>query len=165
MKVLNWLDEHLEEAILCVLLAAMTIIMGIQVFSRYCLGSSLSWSEEITRYLFIWSAFLSVSYCTKKRINIRVEQFVSIIPEKVYSYIKVVDDIIRLLIFIYLIPFAYTYFIKAVESGQLSPACGIPMYLIQIAPLTGFILVIIRVAQQLWLEIKEFGNRKPKEEN
>ncbi len=165
MKVIKWLNEHLEEAILCILLILMTIIMGVQVASRYIFSYSLSWSEEITRYLFIWSAFLSIAYCTKKRINIRVEQFVSMIPESAYSYIKLVDDIIRLLIFIYLLPFAYRYLTSAVHSGQLSPACGIPMYFIQVAPLIGFILVIFRTAQQLFLEIKEFGHRKPKEDN
>ena len=65
-KVLHWLDENLEEFLLVVFLIAMTLIMGIQVLSRYVLGQSLSWSEEITRYLFIWSGFLSVSYCSKK---------------------------------------------------------------------------------------------------
>ena len=64
-KVLHWLDENLEEFLLVVFLIAMTLIMGIQVLSRYVLGQSLSWSEEITRYLFIWSGFLSVSYCSK----------------------------------------------------------------------------------------------------
>ena len=56
-KMLHWLDENLEEFLLVVFLIAMTLIMGIQVLSRYVLGQSLSWSEEITRYLFIWSGF------------------------------------------------------------------------------------------------------------
>lgn len=52
-KILHWLDENLEEFLLVFFLIAMTLIMGIQVFCRYVLGQSLSWSEEITRYLFI----------------------------------------------------------------------------------------------------------------
>ena len=60
-KVLAWLNQYLEEALLGIFLIAMTLIMGIQVFSRYVLQTSLSWSEELTRYLFIWSGFLSVS--------------------------------------------------------------------------------------------------------
>jgi len=51
-KILHWLDENLEEFILVIFLIAMTLIMGIQVFCRYVLGMSLSWSEELTRYLF-----------------------------------------------------------------------------------------------------------------
>jgi len=45
-------------------LIAMTLIMG-SGFLRYVLGMSLSWSEELTRYIFIWCGFLSVSYCSK----------------------------------------------------------------------------------------------------
>ena len=56
-KFIHVIDESLEEILMVLMLAAMTLIMGCQVFSRYILGVSLSWSEEITRYLFIWSAF------------------------------------------------------------------------------------------------------------
>lgn len=64
-RVFHWLDENLEEFLLVIGLIAMTLIMGIQVFCRYVLGMSLSWSEELTRYIFIWCGFLSVSYCSK----------------------------------------------------------------------------------------------------
>ena len=77
-KILHWLDENLEEFILVIFLIAMTLIMGIQIFCRYVLGMSLSWSEELTRYLFIWCGFLSVSYCSKKCLSIKIEQFVAI---------------------------------------------------------------------------------------
>ena len=52
-KLLHGLDEYLEEVLLVILLAGMAVIMGIQVFWRYVLSMSLSWSEELTRYLFI----------------------------------------------------------------------------------------------------------------
>ena len=92
-KVLHWLDENLEEFLLVVFLIAMTLIMGIQVLSRYVLGQSLSWSEEITRYLFIWSGFLSVSYCSKKCLSIKIEQFVAIFPRRGKALFKVVNHI------------------------------------------------------------------------
>ena len=65
--MLKWLDENLEEFLMVALLIAMTVIMGIQVFARYALGASLSWSEELTRYLFIWSVCSNVP---KKREGI-----------------------------------------------------------------------------------------------
>ena len=79
--MLKWLDENLEEFLMGVFLVGMVLIMGIQVLARYVLGASLSWSEEITRYLFIWSGFISVSYCTKKCISIKIEQFVAMFPK------------------------------------------------------------------------------------
>lgn len=154
MKILKWLDYYLEEFLMVLLLGLMTIIMGIQVFSRYVLGNSLSWSEEITRYLFIWSGFISVSYCTKRCISIKIEQFVQIFPNRGKAMFKIINHTIELIFFFYLIPYAFLYLKSAVESGQTSPAFGIPMYLVQAAPLVSFILVSIRIIQRWIIELK-----------
>ncbi len=153
-KTLHWLDENLEEFLLVVMLAAMTLIMGFQVFSRYALGQSLSWSEEITRYIFIWSGFLSVSYCSKKCLSIKIEQFVAAFPRRGRALFKVVNHTFELIFFLYMIPFSYSYMMSAVESGQLSPACGIPMYYIQAAPFVSFILVTFRILQRWIIEFR-----------
>ena len=109
-KAIHWLDEYFEEFLMVLFLAAMTIIMGIQVFSRYILGISLSWSEEITRYLFIWSAFLSVSLCTKKCISIKIDQFIQLFPKRGKSLFKLLNLTIEFIFFVYLIPFSFIYF-------------------------------------------------------
>ena len=143
-KILHWLDENLEEFFLVLFLILMTLIMGVQVLSRYILGASLSWSEELTRYLFVWSGFLSVSYCSKKCLSIKIEQFVAVFPRRGRAIFKVVN----------MIPFAWSYMMSAVHSGQLSPACQIPMYYVQAAPLFSFILVAFRVLQRWIIEFR-----------
>ena len=153
-KVLSWIDEYLEEVLLAAALAAMAVIMGVQVFCRYVLGASLSWSEELTRYIFIWTGFLSVSYCTKKCISIKIEQFVALFPRRGKAVFKVVNHTFELILFVYLLPFAWKYLMSAVENGQTSPAMGIPMYLVQAAPLVGFALSAIRVLQRWIAEFK-----------
>ena len=122
MKVLKWLDNYLEEALLLVMLCAMTCIMGVQITARYVFSSSLSWSEEITRFMFIISGFVSASFCIKKSV-----------------------------FFAYLIPFAWNYMMAQVESGQLSPACGIQMWTIQSSAVISFVLCVFRLIQK-WIE-------------
>jgi TRAP-type C4-dicarboxylate transport system permease small subunit len=151
-KVLRWLDQNLEEFLLVLFLAAMAVIMGIQVLARYVLGMSLSWSEEVARYLFVWSGFLSVSYCTKKCVSIKIEQFVASFPKRWKAALKVLNHTIELVLFLYLLPFAWDYFYSAVVSGQKSPALGLPMYLVQAAPMTGFVLCAFRVVQRWVIE-------------
>ncbi len=153
-KVLHWLDDYLEEFILIIFLLAMVLIMGLQVFCRYVLSMSLSWSEEITRYLFIWSGFLSVSYCSKRCLSIKIEQFVAMFSRRGRAIFKVINHTFEFIFFIYMIPFAYSYMMSAVKSGQVSPACGIPMYYIQAAPLVSFILVAFRVLQRWIIEFR-----------
>ena len=144
-KALQWLDENLEEVLLVIALAAMAVIMGIQVIARYIFGASLSWSEELTRYIFIWAGFLSVSYCTKKCISIKIEQFVAMFPKRGKAIFKGVNHTFELILFLYLIPFAWKYLLSAI---------GIPMYYVQAAPLVGFILSAIRVFQRWIVEWK-----------
>ena len=153
-KVFRWLDDSLEETLMVITLILMTVIMGIQVFSRYALGASLSWSEELTRYLFVWEGFLSVSYCTKKCISIKIEQFVAMFPRRGKAIFKLVNHTFELIFFFYLIPFAVIYLLSAVESGQVSPACHIPMYYVQAAPLVSFVLVAIRIMQRWYAELQ-----------
>ena len=158
-KVFRWLDDSLEETLMVITLILMTVIMGIQVFSRYALGASLAWSDELTRYLFVWEGFLSVSYCTKKCISIKIEQFVAMFPRRGKAIFKLVNHTFELIFFFYLIPFAVKYLISAVESGQVSPACHIPMYYVQAAPLVSFVLVAIRIMQR-WYEELQVVRRK-----
>lgn len=154
MRIIKWLDDNVEEFLLVILLLAMTLIMGVQVFFRYALGMSLSWSEELTRYLFIWSGFLSVSYCSKKCLSIKIEQFVAVFPRRGRAIFKVVNHTFELIFFAYMIPFAFAYLMSAVRSGQVSPACGIPMYYIQAAPLVSFVLVAFRILQRWIIEFR-----------
>ncbi|MCF0245805.1 MAG: TRAP transporter small permease [Ileibacterium sp.] len=153
-KVLKWLDAYLEETLLAIFLILMALIMGVQVLSRYVFQTSLSWSEELTRYLFIWSGFLSVSYCSKMCISIKIEQFVAALSRKTRAVVKLINHTIELMFFFYMIPFAWSYMMSAVETVQLSPACHIPMYYVQCAPLISFILVSIRIIQRWIIEAK-----------
>ena len=107
MKVLKWLDNNLEQAILLILLCGMTIVMGGQIIARYAFSASLSWSEEITRYMFIISGFISASYCIKHGLSVKIDQLVGMLPGKGVHYMRLVSYLIQLLFFAYLVPFAW----------------------------------------------------------
>ena len=149
----NWLEENFEELVLVVLLFLMAIIMGVQVFSRYVLRSSLTWSEELTRYMFIWSGFLSVAYCARKRLGLRVDLLLNYMPKNVAAVMQIVALLLEAGVFIYLFPYAYAIMMRAVDTGRLSPATQIPMWMMQAAPFIGFGLAVLRILQRLYLEI------------
>lgn len=157
MKVIKWLDENLEEVILIALLILMVLVMGVQIVARYCLNASLSWTEELTRYLFVWATFISISYCVKKRISIKIEQFINFLPNRGKTGLRLFRHTVVFVFCIYIIPYAYSYLRHSMEFGATSASLGIPMYWIQVAPLVGFILLTIRVAQA-W--IREFKHMR-----
>jgi TRAP-type transport system small permease protein len=59
------------------IVAAMTVIIILQVFLRYLFLFSLSWSEEVARYLMIWASFLGASLAVKYGLHIGVEFLVN----------------------------------------------------------------------------------------
>ena len=80
MKVLKFLDEHMEKILCVIFLALMSIIIVLQVFFRYVLNNSLSWSEELARYLFIWMIYIGISLGVKMDKHICVDAVYTFMP-------------------------------------------------------------------------------------
>ncbi len=154
MNALKWLDENFEKFILGNLLTLMILIMGVQVVARYIFNSSLSWSEELTRYLFVWSAFLSLPYTIKTNIALKIDQLFTVLPEGVKKVLWVVGYVLMFVFFTFMFKNAFGVVQSSINSGQRSPALGLPMYLIQLSSLVGFGLAIIRTLQALILTVK-----------
>ena len=91
--------------------------------------------------------FISLSYCVKKKISIKITQFEALLPEKTADYIDIVRNALLLCFCVYMVPFSLRYLQQCMHNGSTSPAMGIPMTLVQAAPLVGFILVSVRLFQ------------------
>ncbi|MCD7830247.1 MAG: TRAP transporter small permease subunit [Clostridiales bacterium] len=61
MKILRLIDDKLEEVLMVLLLIGIVVFMSAQVISRRVFNSSLTWTDELTRYLLVWFATPSSS--------------------------------------------------------------------------------------------------------
>lgn len=155
MKALKWINRNLEEAVMVALLIIMAITMGCQVCARYVFNYSISWTEELTRYLFVWSGFISISLSIEKAIAIRLDHITMNMKPKVKSTIFIIDYLIELIFFAYLIPTACRSMYKVWLTGRLSTALGMPMVILYAAPVIGFLLAEIRLIQKIYFECKK----------
>ncbi|ETP71548.1 TRAP-type transport system, small permease component [Lachnospiraceae bacterium JC7] len=153
MRIIKWMDKHLEELILSVLLSGIAVVMILQVICRYGFNYSLSWSDELARYLLVWSTFLSVSFCIKNHISIKIDQFQNMLPEDIIPWIKMLRHTLVFIFSLIMIPYTLTLLRQSVSSHATSAALRIPMYYIQSAPLVCFSLLALRTLEA-W--IKEF---------
>jgi len=146
-KVVLWLDRHLEESIMLVLLSGIVVIMGIQVFMRYVMKNSLAWPEELTRYLFIWFVFLGIGYGIRYNVHIRVDLLEVGFP-RLKQFLSVIQDLMFLGFCIFMIKPSINGVMMMVRTGQTSPAVNLPMYYVYSSLLTGFIIAILRIIQK-----------------
>jgi C4-dicarboxylate transporter DctQ subunit len=71
----NWL-HRLEEAVLALLLASMTLLTFAQVIARYVFNYSFTWALELVTVLFAWLIFLGMTYGVRVGAHIGVDVLV-----------------------------------------------------------------------------------------
>ena len=79
MKKLLKVFNSLEEIIAGSLFGVMCITILCQMFSRIFLKKALLFSEEISRFCYIWVVFLCISLGEKKFEHFNVEVFLSFV--------------------------------------------------------------------------------------
>lgn len=153
------IPDRFEEVLLVLLLISMTFVLGIQIIARYIFQNSLTWSEELVRYLFIWSAFLGVPYCINKGASLKVVQFIDYLPAKFKNIILMIDKILMVVFFTLIFVFGFLVVRNSFLSGQRSPALGMPMYTVYLSVVVGSGLAIIRVIEKIILCLKNKNER------
>ena len=161
---MKFLNEHLEACFIVPLMFLMSIIIFVQVVMRYVFHSSLTWSEEMARYLFVWLVYFSVAYTAKKEAHIRIDAAINIYPKKARAYVEILSEIIVLAFAIFIAVTSVTVFQKISASGQISPALHVPMQFVYAAPLVGFFLTAIRQIQCIIRRIKALHNHEEVQE-
>ena len=85
-------------------IAAMTMVAGLQVFFRYVLADSLAWSEELMRYLMIWTAYLCAGMAYTRGEMLGMRFIVDALPQPVRA---AVDWVGRILVVALLVVIAW----------------------------------------------------------
>ncbi|MDR2792136.1 MAG: TRAP transporter small permease [Treponema sp.] len=155
MKLLKWLDDYFEISICIVLMSFMTLLLFVQVIMRRVFSQSLYWSEELARYVFIWLIYLGISYGAKIVKHIRIEAFLNVFPRKLRPCIVILGDVLFLGFAFFIIFTSSDLVKKQLLLKQESPAIHMPMAVIYVAPLVGFVLTAVRQIQTIIFRIKE----------
>lgn len=74
--------ERAEEALLAATLGLTFLVLLLQVFSRYLFSWPLAWTEELARYLFVWSVFIGASQAMRHGEHIAVGMVVERLPRR-----------------------------------------------------------------------------------
>lgn len=153
MSIIKKIDQYADKLIMAVFMLTMCVLILTQVVSRYVLGDSITWTEEASRYLFIWLIFLSIGIGFRDNKHIGIDIIIDALPKMAQ---KVLKQIIYLLVLGFSLLFVWEGYILVLNMqmfGQTSANMQIPMWWVYLALPIGFVLACIRLIQasiNLW---------------
>ncbi|GIP34327.1 TRAP transporter small permease [Paenibacillus sp. J2TS4] len=155
--------EKLEIGFLAIVMMVMTALVLAQVFYRFFMESSLTWSEELVRFLMIWMTFFGAVIALRQNLHIQIDNLIVKLPVKA----KVVFLIIRsaaMLVFLGLM-MAGSFSLLEIAGFQTSPGLSIKMsYVYSVIPITAALMMLITIIR-LWTDIKQAVSDKKSQPN
>jgi TRAP-type C4-dicarboxylate transport system permease small subunit len=158
------LSEEIENYIATFLLAVMVVASALGVIYRYVVQDSLSWSEELSRFSFVWFCYLAASYAVIKRSNIIID----LLNLTFGRFAPRLPGVLRLIGFIFWLGFAcfmciigYEFVLKTNVTGEISAGLGIPIVWVYCSVPVGFALITLRLVQLLFQDYLRPAEKKP----
>lgn len=142
-KILDRLEGYMSQA----LLVFFVCTIFAQTVLRSCFDIVLPWTEEISRFSFVWFVFLGASFAARLCAHNRVVIQFKLFPEWVGKLSMFITDIIWIVFNCMMIKMSLVIIADMHEFPYLSPAMEISMeYVYWIFPLA-FMLMNIRIIQ------------------
>ena len=117
--VSNALDK-LCSVLIVIMLGLMVLITGAQIICRTWF-TALTWSDEVTRYLLIWSTFLGASVVYRHSGHISVTIVQDAVPPRLSKVLRVAVHVICFVLFAVLLYFSCTYCMKLNKTATTLP--------------------------------------------
>lgn len=158
MKIIRWLDEHIEKVFLVFFSVIMVTVIFLQVIMRQ-LDHSLSWSEELARYCFIWLIYIGISLGVKEQKHVKIDAVLVFLNKKGQTVLQFIANLFFMAFAVYVLIFGYELANQLLQFGQKSPALQIPMGFVYMATPVGMGLTLIRLVQNQIKLIRTFMDK------
>lgn len=156
-KFLNRFEEYLLAGSLMFSVG----LIGLQVVMRYIFDNSLSWTEEMARYLFIWQTWLGASYAARVGRHIRIETIFDFIKgERNKKVFNLAVHVVWLGFCVYLTYLTTTFASMLYMSGQSTAALGILIVIPYAAVPVGCGLMALRLVGHIHDMILELSGKE-----
>ena len=152
-KALHFFDQYFEKVFMNVFFCIMLACVFLQVFTRLILNDPLSFTEEVSRFAYVWITFLGISFSMRNRDHIRIEAFTKRLKPQIKMVLEILIDFLTICIMGYL-------FIESIQFVSFTainkaPALNVSMMIVNICLPIGTCLSVVRGVQIIIEDIKK----------
>ena len=142
MRMIDRALWRLVDAAIFIAVVGMVILICIQVTTRF-LGHSAPWTEELSRFLFIWTTFLGMATGFRYGTHPSLGLFAEGLPEPIQKYLRLLTPLSALVFFAIVSWFAFKLLQQQIRFGEISPILQIGMWITTLPLIIGAVLAPI----------------------
>lgn len=147
--------SRLEEWIVAIVLAVMSIIAFVNILSRGLANYSLSFTEEITVNLFVLLTFVGTAIGVRQNAHLGFTLIYDRVNHSLKRVMTLFVGVMMVLLFGTLLYFGIQMVSFQVEMGQRTPSLGWPQWWFSLAMPVGALLCLYRTLQVTVNEYRE----------
>lgn len=136
------LVNKLENAVLALFVIGMVLVIVIQIIGRV-VGHPFPWTEESSRYLFLWMMFVALAAGFNRCESSRVTLLLQVGPVWLKKFSEILYFVCVEAFFIFMIVYGTQVVMQQIQFKEMGTALRIPMYLIGICQPIGGVLGFI----------------------
>ena len=125
MKTFSDLFFRLAEALLVLMLGAMVVMVFGNVVLRYGFNSGLDFSEELSRFFFIWITFLGAIIAMREKAHLGLDTLIRVLPRAGKKFCFGLSNVLMLGCCVLM--FYGTWRQHQINATTMSAVTGIPM--------------------------------------
>ncbi len=150
LQALNRVLVSLETYAVGGLVMTVAVVVLLQVLMRYLFAYPNPWSEEVSRFCFIWMSLLGASLAVEHRAHFGFDQLTKGLAPRARSAVKTFANTVVLMFALLLVTTGIA--LMDLTLGERSAALNLPIALVYAAvPVSGVLMVIHMLA----------GSRRP----
>jgi len=135
----------------------MVISILLAIISRFVIKIPIPWTEELSRYLMIWMAFIAGSLGLKRGVHVGINFVVQRVPEAVSRWMGLITNIALLIFFMVLI--IEGFHMTILVASQMSPVLRVSMAWVYSSLPVGATLFNFFVIQSIVENMKELWKK------
>lgn len=142
MKVLDrYIWKAVDGAIFCAVFG-MVVLIATQVATRM-IGHSAPWTEELSRFLFIWTTFLGMATGFRHGNHPSMELLLAYFPDAVVRLLRLLTPVCAVVFFGIVCWFGLILIQQQIRYGEISPSLQIGMWVTTLPLILGSALASI----------------------
>jgi TRAP-type C4-dicarboxylate transport system permease small subunit len=145
--LLRKLYDHLEEIFCTLTMGAMVACLMLQVGVRWITGAGIAWTEELSRYTFLWTVFIGAALVAKYNSHVRISAQYLLMPVKARLVFRIFTDIIWICFNLYIAWLSFRVIQNSLMFPEVSPTLRIVRAYVEIIIPAGFVLMSWRVVE------------------